>query len=133
MEYWGASAHSQQQHDATSQHTILIWIEALHAKQTGSPEQDWKSASDIHFTKLVSQEAVPSVAYFPATTVLHRRGMHAQLGALAALVALIDPQLAAFLKSKGADNYFFCYRWLLIHFKRDFPFDEARALLLSLL
>ncbi len=55
------------------------------------------------------------------------RGMHAQLGALSALVALVDPQLAAFLKSKGADNYFFCYRWLLIHFKRDFAFDEART------
>ena len=54
--------------------------------------------------------------------------MHAQLGALSALVALVDPQLAAFLKGKGADNYFFCYRWLLIHFKRDFAFDEARSL-----
>ena len=56
------------------------------------------------------------------------RGMHAQLGALSALVALVDPQLAAFLKGKGADNYFFCYRWLLIHFKRDFAFDEARLI-----
>ncbi len=51
--------------------------------------------------------------------------MHAQLGALSALVALVDPQLAAFLKTKDADNYFFCYRWLLIYFKRDFAFDEA--------
>ena len=64
----------------------------------------------------------------PQARMLARRGMHAQLGALAALVALVDPQLAAFLKAKGADNYFFCYRWLLIHFKRDFAFDEARCM-----
>ena len=53
--------------------------------------------------------------------------MHAQLAALAALMKLLDPQLVAFLAAAGADNYFPCYRWLLIHFKREFAFDEARS------
>lgn len=52
--------------------------------------------------------------------------MHAQLAALAALMKLLDPQLVAFLTAAGADNYFPCYRWLLIHFKREFAFDEVR-------
>ena len=53
--------------------------------------------------------------------------MHAQLGALAALMRLLDPPLASYLAERGADNYFYCYRWLLIHFKREFAFDEVRS------
>ncbi len=54
-------------------------------------------------------------------------GMHAQLAGLAALVRLLDPQLTAFLARREATTFFFCYRWLLIHFKREFAFDEARG------
>ena len=51
--------------------------------------------------------------------------MQAQLEALRNLVQVMDPPLHAFLASKECLNYFFCYRWLLIHFKREFTFDEA--------
>lgn len=51
--------------------------------------------------------------------------MHAQLLALRKLMQLLDPALHAFLEAKDALNYFFCYRWLLIHFKREFAFDEV--------
>lgn len=55
-------------------------------------------------------------------------GMQAQLAGLAALVRLLDPQLTAFLARREATTFYFCYRWLLIHFKREFAFDEARPM-----
>lgn len=55
-------------------------------------------------------------------------GMHAQLQALEELVRLVDPQLHAFFARKDCLNFFFCYRWLLIHFKREFAFDEVLRL-----
>lgn len=51
--------------------------------------------------------------------------MHGQLLALRKLVQLLDPPLHAFMAAKSSLNYFFCYRWLLIHFKREFAFDEV--------
>ncbi len=53
-------------------------------------------------------------------------GMQQQLAGLAGLVRLLDPQLTAFLARREATTFYFCYRWLLIHFKREFAFDEVR-------
>ncbi len=58
--------------------------------------------------------------------------MHGQLLALRKLVQLLDPPMHAFMEAKSCLNYFFCYRWLLIHFKREFAFDEVSLLILSL-
>eukprot|EP00193_Tetraselmis_chui_P017368 CAMPEP_0177782312 /NCGR_PEP_ID=MMETSP0491_2-20121128/18382_1 /TAXON_ID=63592 /ORGANISM="Tetraselmis chuii, Strain PLY429" /LENGTH=709 /DNA_ID=CAMNT_0019302567 /DNA_START=173 /DNA_END=2302 /DNA_ORIENTATION=+ len=55
-------------------------------------------------------------------------GMHSQLLALRQLVALLDPQLHAFLEAKDCLNYFFCFRWVLIQFKREFAFDAVLRL-----
>ncbi|KAK9815964.1 hypothetical protein WJX74_004614, partial [Apatococcus lobatus] len=52
------------------------------------------------------------------------QGMHAQLTALRDLLDLLDPPLYAHLASADALSFFFAYRWLLIHFKREFAFDE---------
>ena len=52
--------------------------------------------------------------------------MTAQLAALRNLVQVVDPQLHAFFEAKECLQYFFCYRWLLIHFKREFAFEEVR-------
>lgn len=54
--------------------------------------------------------------------------MHGQLLALRKLVQLLDPPMHAFMEAKSCLNYFFCYRWLLIHFKREFAFDEVSLL-----
>ena len=54
--------------------------------------------------------------------------MQAQLDALQRLVQLADPELHAFIKAADSTNYFFCYRWLLVHFKREFTFDEVASL-----
>ncbi|KAK9918155.1 hypothetical protein WJX75_001762 [Coccomyxa subellipsoidea] len=52
------------------------------------------------------------------------RGMQSQLVALSSLMSILDPQLTSFLESKEATNYYFCYRWLLILFKREFSSYE---------
>eukprot|EP00775_Hariotina_reticulata_P010560 gene10560-10720_t len=49
--------------------------------------------------------------------------MNAQLGALKCLV-----QLHSFFEARDSLNYFFTFRWLLIHFKREFPFAQVLCL-----
>lgn len=52
-------------------------------------------------------------------------GMHTQLEALKSLVEHSDPELHSFFETRDCLNYFFCYRWLLVHFKREFEFEEV--------
>ena len=54
--------------------------------------------------------------------------MHAQLDALRQLIQLLDPPLYAHLARHDALNLFFCYRWVLVDFKREFAFDEVLRL-----
>ena len=51
--------------------------------------------------------------------------MQTQLASLRSLVELVDPELHAFFEANDSLNYLFCYRWLLVHFKREFSFDEV--------
>lgn len=44
---------------------------------------------------------------------------------LATLLKCHDRDYFEFLKSMGADNMYFCYRWLLLELKREFDFDDA--------
>ncbi|KAK9076740.1 hypothetical protein SSX86_005074 [Deinandra increscens subsp. villosa] len=46
-------------------------------------------------------------------------GMHSQLFALSKLVELLDSPLHNYFKQNDCLNYFFCFRWLLIQFKRQ--------------
>ncbi|XP_059359686.1 TBC1 domain family member 25-like isoform X1 [Carassius carassius] len=45
------------------------------------------------------------------------------------LLQYSDPEFYAYLVSKGADDLFFCYRWLLLELKREFVFDDALRML----
>ena len=54
--------------------------------------------------------------------------MHSQLRALRSLVELLDPQLTAFLETRECLNFFFCFRWVLIPFKREFEFEQLLRL-----
>ena len=58
--------------------------------------------------------------------------MNLQLAALERLLQLVDPDLHAFIEAADGSNYFFCYRWLLVHFKREFSFDEVEHSLFCL-
>ncbi|KAM9751762.1 LOW QUALITY PROTEIN: TBC1 domain family member 25 [Menidia menidia] len=40
-----------------------------------------------------------------------------------------DPEFFGYLVSRGADDLFFCYRWLLLELKREFAFDDALRML----
>lgn len=40
-----------------------------------------------------------------------------------------DPEFFAYLLSRGADDFFFCYRWLLLELKREFAFEDALRML----
>lgn len=45
------------------------------------------------------------------------------------LLQYSDPDFYSYLVSRGADDLFFCYRWLLLDLKREFAFDDALRML----
>ena len=45
------------------------------------------------------------------------------------LVNFYDPVFGTYLKTHGAEDLFFCYRWLLLEMKREFPFDDSMYML----
>ncbi|EUC67275.1 GTPase-activating protein GYP7, partial [Rhizoctonia solani AG-3 Rhs1AP] len=55
-------------------------------------------------------------------------GMKKQLSALQQLLSVMDPELYRHLEKADALNLFFCFRWVLISFKREFPFDDVLRL-----
>ena len=56
-----------------------------------------------------------------------QNGMHRQLQMLHALCGQLDGELLAYLDSKDCSNFYFCFRWVLIQFKREFtPADTMR-------
>jgi hypothetical protein len=55
-------------------------------------------------------------------------GMRNRLKQLRALLNVADPEFYQFLKSKETNNLYFCFRWLLIHFKREFEYPVLMRL-----
>ncbi|KAJ9163073.1 hypothetical protein P3X46_022786 [Hevea brasiliensis] len=55
-------------------------------------------------------------------------GMHSQLFALSKLVELLDSPLHNYFKQNDCLNYFFCFRWILIQFKREFEYEKTMRL-----
>jgi len=55
-------------------------------------------------------------------------GMQAQLLALSKLVELLDNPLHDYFKQNECLNYFFCFRWILICFKREFDYNNVLRL-----
>jgi len=55
-------------------------------------------------------------------------GMKQQLSALQQLIGVMDPELFRHLEKTDGMNLFFCFRWILIHFKREFPFGDVLRL-----
>ncbi|KAA1085506.1 GTPase activating protein [Puccinia graminis f. sp. tritici] len=52
-------------------------------------------------------------------------GMRDELSRLQQLLLLIDPQLYCHFEKTNSLNLFFCFRWILISFKREFEFLEV--------
>lgn len=55
-------------------------------------------------------------------------GIHSQLTQLARIVQYLDPPLYAHLVARRATNMFFCFRWVLILFKREFPLPDVQRI-----
>lgn len=55
-------------------------------------------------------------------------GMKKQLSTLQELISVMDPDLYRHLEKTDGLNLFFCFRWVLIAFKREFPFDDVLRL-----
>ncbi|KAG6478325.1 hypothetical protein ZIOFF_061761 [Zingiber officinale] len=55
-------------------------------------------------------------------------GMHSQLFALSKLVELLDSPLHSYFEQKDCLNYFICFRWILIQFKREFEYENILRL-----
>ncbi|KAF9480108.1 RabGAP/TBC [Pholiota conissans] len=55
-------------------------------------------------------------------------GMKRQLSTLQQLIEVMDPELFRHLEKTESMNLFFCFRWILIAFKREFPFDDVLRL-----
>lgn len=59
---------------------------------------------------------------------LDQAGMKEQLSQLYHLLNFLEPQLATYLEHQESDSMAFCFRWLLIWFKREFSFEEISTL-----
>ncbi|XP_022749653.1 TBC1 domain family member 17-like isoform X2 [Durio zibethinus] len=57
-----------------------------------------------------------------------QNGMHSQLFALSKLVELVDSPLHNYFKQNDCLNYFFCFRWILIQFKRELEYEKTMRL-----
>ncbi|KAG1754564.1 rab-GTPase-TBC domain-containing protein [Suillus lakei] len=55
-------------------------------------------------------------------------GMKRQLSTLQELICVMDPDLYRHLEKTDGLNLFFCFRWILITFKREFPFEDVLRL-----
>ncbi|KAF8636690.1 hypothetical protein AX17_003495 [Amanita inopinata Kibby_2008] len=55
-------------------------------------------------------------------------GMKKQLLTLQQLISMMDPELYRHLEKIDGLNLFFCFRWVLIAFKREFPFEDVLRL-----
>lgn len=54
--------------------------------------------------------------------------METQLLTLNHLVKEMDFELYSYLEDHDATNFFFCFRWVLILFKREFDFEQVKRL-----
>ncbi|KAG8264000.1 hypothetical protein J6590_021668 [Homalodisca vitripennis] len=59
---------------------------------------------------------------------MDQAGMKKQLSQLHSLLAAAEPELAVYLDQNDSGNMFFCFRWLLVLFKREFTHDEILRL-----
>ncbi|XP_072396962.1 TBC1 domain family member 15 isoform X2 [Diabrotica undecimpunctata] len=56
---------------------------------------------------------------------IDQAGMKDQLGNLHTLLAFVNPQLANYLDTHDSGNMFFCFRWLLVWFKRELSQEDV--------
>ncbi|KAG5727673.1 GTPase-activating protein gyp7 [Termitomyces sp. T112] len=93
--------------------------------------------SDLCAPIYVIMDANEEMTFWCFVEVMHRMkqnflrdqsGMKKQLSTLQQLVGIMDPELYKHLEKTDGLNLFFCFRWVLIAFKREFSFDDVLRL-----
>lgn len=54
--------------------------------------------------------------------------MKHQMAEIHKLMQFVDPEFCSYLESHDSGNFYFCFRWLLIFFKREFTFSDTMRL-----
>ena len=55
-------------------------------------------------------------------------GMHDQFTKLKKILKILDEELYLYLESVDSLSLFYCYRWILVAFKREFPLSDIYPL-----
>ncbi|KAF5391468.1 hypothetical protein D9757_002033 [Collybiopsis confluens] len=93
--------------------------------------------SDLCAPIYVVMQAEEEITFWCFTEVMSRMkqnflrdqsGMKKQLSTLQQLIEVMDPELYRHLEKTDGLNLFFCFRWILIAFKREFPFTDVLKL-----
>ncbi|GLB35011.1 putative protein with domain in Tre-2, BUB2p, and Cdc16p [Lyophyllum shimeji] len=93
--------------------------------------------SDLCAPIYVVMDANEEMTFWCFVEVMHRMkqnflrdqsGMKKQLLTLQQLIGVMDPELYRHLEKTDGLNLFFCFRWVLIAFKREFPFNDVLRL-----
>ncbi len=88
-------------------------------------------AAPIVYILGAKEEALAFWCFAALMDVLERNfrkdqsGMNEELSRLALLIKHLDPKLYNYFKSQQAEKFYFCFRWLLVRFKREFPFEQV--------
>jgi len=59
---------------------------------------------------------------------MDQKSIRNQLMQLRDLLMVVNPKLANYLESHDSDNMYFCFRWILVLFKREFGFSDIMRL-----
>ena len=93
--------------------------------------------SDLSAPLYVISEANESYTFWCFVSVMNRtkenfsadqKGMSRKLMSLQDLIKVMDPELYKHFKQTDNLNMFFCFRWILVVFKREFPFNDIITL-----
>ncbi|MCP9264042.1 TBC1 domain family member 15 [Dirofilaria immitis] len=77
---------------------------------------------------VVLQNEVYAFWAFHRNFELDQSAIKKQLMDLRDLLMVVNPRLANYLESHNSDDMYFCFRWVLIVFKREFCFDDIMRL-----
>lgn len=56
---------------------------------------------------------------------MDQSGMKQQLKDMQQVVRLVDPELMSYLEVRDSANLYFCFRWLLVRFKRELNYANT--------
>lgn len=80
------------------------------------------------FVLLCYSMVISSILFQSSNFDMDQAGMKEQLQHLNMLLAFVEPELANYLKKHESGNMFFCFRWLLVWFKREFNMEDIMRL-----